>query len=141
MVSYFQNSHYPFPWLIMSNCIGGAENLRIYSPSSNHSFEPPCLSRSSTSTLTRLLILSLDIFDGVSSIAAFHLSNDFHGVVQYAASLVLAPEDEQHPNQEMNDSAIQSLLDLMNNSGVEWAGNIFGEGNIADWDFNQFAAA
>jgi hypothetical protein len=29
--------------------------------------------------------------------------------------------------EEIDDMAIQSLLDLMNNSGVDWAGNLFGE--------------
>ncbi|KAJ5494593.1 hypothetical protein N7463_010680 [Penicillium fimorum] len=40
----------------------------------------------------------------------------------------LSEEDEQHIDEtEIDDMAIQSLLDLMNDSGVDWAGNPFGE--------------
>lgn len=59
----------------------------------------------------------------------FHFAHDFQAIVHYAVALVLVSEkDKQHIEEnEIDDMAIQSLLDLMNDSGVDWAGNLFGE--------------
>ncbi|KAJ5516968.1 hypothetical protein N7527_008528 [Penicillium freii] len=47
-----------------------------------------------------------------------------HELMQSPADL----RDEQHiEEKEIDDMAFQSLLDLMNDSGVDWAGNLFGE--------------
>lgn len=82
----------------------------------------------------------MEIFDGVCSIATFHTARDFQGVVHYASSLVLDPEDEEKGNgQDVNDYAFQSLLEIMNNSGVDWAGNLLGnlDENL-DWNIGSF---
>lgn len=37
----------------------------------------------------------------------------------------------------MNDLAFQSLLELMNDSGVDWAGSLLGEtGDFTEWNMN-----
>lgn len=82
----------------------------------------------------------MEIFDGVCSIATFHTARDFQGVVHYASSLVLDSENEERVNgQGFNDDAFQSLLDVMNNSGVDWAGNLLGglDENL-DWNIGSF---
>lgn len=76
-----------------------------------------------TSVIARLLRLALDIFDGVCQTPAFHPTRDFQALIHNATSLVLAPRHvDSHNGQEMDQSAIQSLLDLMNDSGLEWPG-------------------
>ncbi|CAI7594943.1 unnamed protein product [Penicillium palitans] len=87
------------------------------------------LPSSSWSVLARLLRLAIDIFDSVSPATTFHFAHDFQAIVHYAAALVLVSEkDEQHiEEKEIDDMAFQSLLYLMNDSGVDWAGNLFGE--------------
>ncbi|KAF4767197.1 hypothetical protein HAV15_009476 [Penicillium sp. str.  len=87
------------------------------------------LPSSSRSVLARLLCLAIDIFDSVSPATTFHFAHDFQAIVHYAVALVLVSEnDEQHiEEKEIDDMAFQSLLDLMDDSGVDWAGNLFGE--------------
>ncbi|KAJ5420523.1 hypothetical protein N7465_003042 [Penicillium sp. CMV-2018d] len=87
------------------------------------------LPSSSWSVLARLLRLAIDIFDSVCPATTFHFAHDFQAIVHYAVALVLVSEkDEQHIDEkEIDDMAFQSLLDLMNDSGVDWAGNLFGE--------------
>jgi hypothetical protein len=87
------------------------------------------LPSSSSSLLVRLLRLALDIFDSVCSSTTFHFAQDFHAIVHYAVSLVLVSEEDKQNIEEkdIDDTAIQSLLDLMNDSGVDWAGNLFGD--------------
>lgn len=87
------------------------------------------LPSSSWSVLARLLRLAIEIFDSVCPATTFHFSHDFQAIVHYAVALVLVSEkDEQHiEEKEIDDMAFQSLLDLMNDSGVDWAGNLFGE--------------
>ncbi|KAJ6069864.1 transcriptional regulator family: Fungal Specific TF [Penicillium canescens] len=87
------------------------------------------LPSSSPSVLARLLRLALEIFDSVCPATTFHFAQDFQSIVHYAVSLVLVSEKNMKDieREEIDDMAIQSLLDLMNNSGVDWAGNLFGE--------------
>jgi hypothetical protein len=87
------------------------------------------LPSSSSSVLARLLRLALEIFDSVCPATTFHFAQDFQSIVHYAVSLVLVSEKNMKDieKEEIDDMAIQSLLDLMNNSGVDWAGNLFGE--------------
>ncbi|KAJ5987442.1 hypothetical protein N7451_011807 [Penicillium sp. IBT 35674x] len=115
------------------------ENLQIRA-FTNDPIIPSRLPKSSTSILANLLHLAMEIFDGVCSIATFHTARDFQGVVHYASSLVLDPEDEEKGNgQDVNDYAFQSLLEMMNNSGVDWAGNLLGslDENL-DWNIGNF---
>jgi hypothetical protein len=78
----------------------------------------------------------MEIFDGVCSVATFHTARDFQGVVHYASSLVLDCGDEEKGNsQGVNDHAFQSLLEIMNDSGVDWAGNLLG-GLDENFDWN-----
>lgn len=79
---------------------------------------------SSTSIISRIVRLALDIFDGVCSGQEFHPARDFQSIVHNAASLVLAPVDSTS-GQELDPSAMQSLFDIMNDTGLEWPGNIF----------------
>lgn len=59
----------------------------------------------------------------------FHFAHDFQAIVHYAVSLVVVSQKDTQDveKEEIDDMAIQSLLDLMNDSGVDWAGNLFGE--------------
>ncbi|KAI2684543.1 transcriptional regulator family: Fungal Specific TF [Penicillium roqueforti] len=107
------------------------ENLQICSEDSSQEKGKLCtrLPSSSSSVLARLLLLAIDIFDSVSLATRFHFAHDFQAIVHYTVALVLISEkNEQHIEEtEIDDMAIQSLLDLMNDSGVDWAGNLFGE--------------
>lgn len=101
-----------------------SENLQI-KPFSDDPMIPSRLSKFSASILARLLHLAIEIFDGVCSITTFHPARDFQGIVHYACGLVLDSEaEEKEYYQEVNDHAFQSLLEIMNVSGVDWAGNI-----------------
>jgi hypothetical protein len=76
--------------------------------------------------MARLLHLALDIFDNVCSTANFHPARDFQAIVHDATSLVLGPGNVQsQEGQGVDELAIQSLLDMMNYSGLEWPGNLF----------------
>ncbi|KGO60814.1 hypothetical protein PEX2_100790 [Penicillium expansum] len=107
------------------------ENLQICSQDSSQEKGKtfPRLPSSSWSVLARLLRLAIGIFDSVCPPTTFHFAHDFQAIVHYAVALVLVSEkDKQHIEEnEIDDMAIQSLLDLMNDSGVDWAGNLFGE--------------
>ncbi|KAJ5316931.1 hypothetical protein PENANT_c030G03537 [Penicillium antarcticum] len=107
------------------------ENLQIcYQPSKIESGKLfTRLPSSSWSILARLLRLAEEIFDSVNPATSFHYAHDFQAIVHYAVTLVLVSEkDNQHlEEKEIDDIAIQSLLNLMNDSGVDWAGNLFGE--------------
>ncbi|KAJ6155520.1 hypothetical protein N7470_006086 [Penicillium chermesinum] len=89
------------------------------------------------SLLTRLLNLAVDIFDSVCPRSTFHIARDFQGIVHYAVSLVLDSEEE--PGQEteqMNDYAFHNLLEIMNDSGVDWAGNLLS--GPSEWNMDMF---
>ncbi|KAJ5724578.1 hypothetical protein N7493_006306 [Penicillium malachiteum] len=97
---------------------------------------PNRLSQFSTSILANLLHLAIDIFDSVCSQATFHTARDFQGIVHYASSLVLENDGVDKADcQEVNDYAFQSLLEVMNDSGVDWAGNLLGGfDDFGDWN-------
>jgi hypothetical protein len=82
----------------------------------------------------------VDIFDGVCQNVVFHPARDFQTIVRNAVGLVLAPKqtDLLDAPPELDDVALQSLLDLMNDSGLEWPGNWFDSGPevFAGWDPN-----
>lgn len=57
--------------------------------------------------------------------------------MQNASSLILGSKQTENQNgAEVDDTAMQSLLDLMNESGLEWPGNLFDLETdfTADWD-------
>ncbi|KAJ5753073.1 hypothetical protein N7520_009990 [Penicillium odoratum] len=111
------------------------ENLQIRTFTDDPSISSR-LPKFSTSILAKLLQLAMEIFDGVCSIATFHTARDFQGVVHYASSLVLESEDDKGSG-DVNDYAFQSLLEIMNDSGVDWAGNLLeGFGENLDWSGN-----
>jgi hypothetical protein len=64
-------------------------------------------------------------------------------IVHYAASLVLVSESETKQGwEDVDDSAIQSLLDLMNDSGVDCAGSLFGEPiDFSEWNMSGMLSA
>jgi hypothetical protein len=107
------------------------ENLQIFSqnPSQEKGKVSTRLPSSSWAILPRLLRLALDIFDSVCPATTFHFAHDFQAIVHYAVSLVVVSQKDTQDieKEEIDDMAIQSLLDLMNDSGVDWAGNLFGE--------------
>ncbi len=79
-----------------------------------------------TSVITRLVHLALEIFDGVCRTPTFHAARDFRAIVNNASSLVLKPESaDSQVGQVMDDSAIQSLLNSINDSGLDWPMNLF----------------
>ncbi|KAJ5634707.1 hypothetical protein N7528_002549 [Penicillium herquei] len=94
------------------------------------------LSQFSTSILANILHLAIDVFDSVCSQATFHTARDFQGIVHYASSLVLENDGvDKEDCQEVNDYAFQSLLEVMNDSGVDWAGNLLGGfDDFGDWN-------
>jgi len=51
---------------------------------------------------------------------------------------VLDSEGEEQDGQDVNDYAFQSLLEIMNNSGVDWAGSLLGglDENL-DWNIGS----
>lgn len=76
--------------------------------------------------MARLLHLALNIFDNVCSTENFHPARDFQAIVHDATSLVLGPGNIQaQEGQEVDELALQHLLDMMNDSGLEWPGNLF----------------
>lgn len=92
-----------------------------------------------TSVLGRLVRLALDIFDGVCQSPAFHPARDFQAIIHSVFSLIMRPIDtDVPPSEEIEFGAMQSLLDLMNESGLEWPGNLLdlGADYTANWDMN-----
>jgi len=82
------------------------------------------------SLIARLASLALDIFDGVCLTPAFRPARDFQAIVHNACSLVLASGyAEWHNGQEADIAGMQSLLNLMNDSGLEWPGNFLFSGS------------
>jgi hypothetical protein len=110
------------------------DDLRICSLIPNASLQTcaPFLPRSS-SVIARLIRLALDIFDGVCRTPAFRPAGDFQAIVHNASSLVLAPDSNNV--QEVDHSAIKSLLGLINDSGLEWPGSLLdsGAGFTSGW--------
>ena len=76
-----------------------------------------------TSIVAKLVRLALDIFDGVCRTPAFRPARHFHAIVQNACSLVLATASDTLDRQNYDIQGMQSLLDLINDSGLEWPGN------------------
>jgi hypothetical protein len=85
----------------------------------------------------------LDISNVVCPTTTFHFARDFQDIVHYAASLVLVSESETKQGwEDVDDSAVQSLLDLMNDSGVDWAGSLFGEPiDFSEWNMSGILSA
>ena len=91
------------------------------------------------SILARLVCLSLEVFDRMCTAKSFHPASEFRAIVRNAASLILPSlaSDLQNTPQ-LDDFATQSLLELMNGSGVEWPGNVFDAGTeLNGWDINM----
>ncbi|KAJ5081018.1 hypothetical protein N7456_013728 [Penicillium angulare] len=118
------------------------ENLQICPQTESLHTSTARLPSSSCAILTRLLHLVLEIFDGVCPTAAFHFARDFQGIVRYATSLVITSDhDNTQSTEEVNELAFQSLLEFMNDSGVDWAGSLLGEtGDFTDWNMNRMFA-
>ncbi|KZF19673.1 hypothetical protein L228DRAFT_285614 [Xylona heveae TC161] len=101
------------------------DDLRIRILNPNASSNPSVLPPHSGSTIARLLRLALDVFDGICQTTSFHPARDFQAIVHDATSLVLVPgQEDVQDGQEMDGSALQSLLDMMNDSGFDWPGNL-----------------
>jgi hypothetical protein len=114
------------------------DDLRIctLSPANSVKTCAPLPARS-TSVIARLLQLALNIFDGVCQTPAFHPARDFQAIVYNATSLVLDPAHATlHTSHEVDNAAMQSLLDEMNDSGLEWLGSLLDCGtNITEtWE-------
>lgn len=114
-----------------------SEELQINTLNAASSPQPPTYaSLTPNSMISRLLRLALEVFDGVCKSPAFHPAQDFQAVVHNASSLILNRGHlDTQEGQNMNDSAIQSLLDLMNDSGLEWPGNYLDLS--VDWDVER----
>ena len=92
---------------------------------------------SQESLVAKLLNLAIDIFGSVCPRSTFHIARDFQSIVQYASSLVSDLESEPNKeNEAVNDYAFQNLLEIMNDSGVDWTGNLFG--SASEWDMTMF---
>lgn len=117
--------------------IYNAEDLQIRSLSPDTTADLTLQPAHHSSIVARLLRLALDVFDSVCPTMSFHPACDFRVTVQGAANLVFNPENtSDQGNQEMDELALKSLLDLMNDAGLEWPGNLLdttGELN-AGWD-------
>ncbi|ORY35344.1 hypothetical protein BCR39DRAFT_584987 [Naematelia encephala] len=84
------------------------------------------------SILTRLLDLAVAVFDSICGPSCSHPAKDFAAVVNNARSLVLSPSIlEARTRQDAEAAALQTLYDLMNDSGLEWAGGLLGSGTTA----------
>ncbi|OJJ46430.1 hypothetical protein ASPZODRAFT_1961849 [Penicilliopsis zonata CBS 506.65] len=83
------------------------DNLQISSPSL---IIPP-----ETSLIARLLRLARDIFDAVCEATRLHPARGFCAIVRDATALVLAPDES-----EVDELALQAVLDLVNEGGFEW---------------------
>lgn len=84
-----------------------------------------------------LLKLATDVFDSVCSTMSYHPAYEFRAVVHGATALVMAPGNpDDHGTQEIDELALQSLLDLMNDAGLEWPGNMadFSSDFNASWE-------
>ena len=118
------------------------DNLRITSitPSASVQTCSPVPPRYS-SVLSRLTCLSVEIFEGVCQTPTFHPARDFQAIVNSASSLVLKPKPTDSQNgQIMDDAAIQSLLESINESGLEWPMNLFDSGADfgTSWELDRF---
>lgn len=81
--------------------------------------------------------LAIDIFDSVCPKSTFHIARDFQGIIHYATSLVFDPEDGSgQDNEEISDYAFHNLLEIMNDSGVDWAGSLLGDSS--GWNMEMF---
>ena len=127
--------------LEMAMLIWTSEELQINTLNTAASPQPPTSACPTTnSIISRLLRLALEVFDDVCKSPAFHPAQDFQAVVHNASSLILNPgHSDTQERQPVNDSAIQSLLDLMNDSGLEWPGNYLDLS--ADWDVERTLSA
>jgi hypothetical protein len=110
------------------------ENLQIRSLKTNSLANSILLPVHSASIITYLLQLAQEIFDGVCADTRFHPACEFRTIVHGAASLVLYPPSPNiEEGQEIDELALQSLQDLMHETGLEWPGNILDMTN----DFNS----
>ena len=118
-----------------------SDELQICSLTSANSVQTtPHLPRAN-SVIARLVQLAVDIFDGICQSPTFHPARDYQSIVHSASLLVIAPAraPDWHAGQDMDNAAMQSLLDFMNDSGIEWTGNIFDPGTeyTASWEVDE----
>lgn len=114
-----------FSMLLLNFLTFNTENLQIRSLSPDTTANLTLKPAHHSSIVARLLRLALDIFDSVCPTMAFHPACDFRITVHGATNLVFNPENaSDQGNQEMDELALKSLLDLMNDAGLEWPGNL-----------------
>ncbi|KAL2824975.1 hypothetical protein BJY01DRAFT_163402 [Aspergillus pseudoustus] len=108
------------------------ENLQIICKEKHAS---PLYPPSSDSIISRLLLLARDIFDTVCMPKTNHPAADFRTIVHNATALILTPivQDEVLA---VDEAALQSLLDLMNEAGLEWPGTLFDPGEFWNVDID-----
>ncbi|KAL3455150.1 hypothetical protein BJX64DRAFT_298043 [Aspergillus heterothallicus] len=86
------------------------------------------------SIVARLLVLAREVFDMVCTPDAYHPAADFRTIVHNATALVLTPMIQE--GLAVDEAALQSLLDLMNEAGLEWPGTLFDPGELWDVDID-----
>ncbi|PWY83882.1 hypothetical protein BO94DRAFT_625431 [Aspergillus sclerotioniger CBS 115572] len=96
----------------------------------------PMLPPSPGSIISRLLRLARDLFDAVCSSSTFHPAREFRTIVQNATALVLASTGHEGPI--VDELALQSVLDQMNEAGFEWPGTLMDPGDFWDIDINLY---
>lgn len=105
--------------------IRALEDLQIHHSNITSPENALLLPAGSGSIIACLLRLATDVFDNVCSTMSYHPAYEFRAVVHGATALVLAPGNPgDHGTQEIDELALQSLLDLMNDAGLEWPGNM-----------------
>ncbi|QGA17437.1 hypothetical protein EYB26_005108 [Talaromyces marneffei] len=101
------------------------EDLQIHHANIASPENTTLLPASSGSIIASLLRLATDVFDSVCSTVSYHPAYEFRAVVHGAMALLLAPGSSgDHGTQEIDEIALQSLLDLINDAGLEWPGNM-----------------
>ncbi|RAK98738.1 Zn(II)2Cys6 transcription factor [Aspergillus ibericus CBS 121593] len=86
------------------------------------------------SIIARPLQLARDLFDAVCSSSSYHPARDFHTIVHNATALVLSPAGHEGP--VVDELALQSVLDQMNEVGFEWPGTLLDPDNFWSIDMN-----
>ncbi|PYI03542.1 hypothetical protein BO78DRAFT_193882 [Aspergillus sclerotiicarbonarius CBS 121057] len=98
--------------------------------------DEPLLPPAPGSIIACLLRLACDLFDGVCSSSDFHPARDFRTIVHNATALVLAPAGHEGP--VVDELALQSVLDQMNEAGFEWPGTLLDPGDFWNIDINLY---
>lgn len=98
------------------------------------SSQPPNLQ--SSSVLNRLLRLALEVCSGIENFSLFCPGHDYRKIIMRAASLLGVTD--QHGEDEVTEAEadMQSILDLIQESGFEWPESLYGMGDHINIEWN-----